>query len=338
MKPKVLSILPRERFEKAEVSLPEELEFIFKHVTEEGDIIEACRGIDFLFLPAAFPRITHTVLPNIPSIRMIQSAGTGYDKVDTESAARCNIPVANSPGANITTVAEFTVAMIITLQRHMLTADREIKTGNYNPIREKLFNGGLKEISDLNLGLVGFGAIGRKVAQVAALLGARISYFDVYRPDPAQEEQLQVTFKDFDDLLRTSDAVSIHTPLTKQTHHLIGRRELGLMAPGAILINTARGEIIAPEALAEALEDGRLMGAAIDTLYPEPPPPGHPLLNLSKAARDRLLITPHIAGTTKSAFQRMLNQAIANIAAVAAGHPPKHVVNGVLKARETNES
>jgi D-3-phosphoglycerate dehydrogenase len=99
MKPKVLSILPRERFEKAEVSLPEELEFIFKHVTEEGDIIEACRGIDFLFLPAAFPRITDAVLSNIPSIRMIQSAGTGYDKVDTESAARCNIPVANSPGA-----------------------------------------------------------------------------------------------------------------------------------------------------------------------------------------------------------------------------------------------
>ena len=88
MKPKVLSILPRERFEKAEVSLPEELEFIFKHVTEEGDIIEACRGIDFLFLPAAFPRITDAVLSNIPSIRMIQSAGTGYDKVDTESAAR----------------------------------------------------------------------------------------------------------------------------------------------------------------------------------------------------------------------------------------------------------
>ena len=338
MKPKVLSILPRERFEKAEVTLPEELDFTFKHVIEEDDIIDACRGINFLFLPAAFPRITAAVLSNIPSVRMIQSAGTGYDKVDTESAARCNLPVANSPGANITTVAEFTVAMIIALQRRMLIADREIKTGNYIPIREELFSGGLKEFSDLHLGLVGFGAIGRKVAQIAALLGARISYFDVFRADSAHEEQLQVTYKDFDDLLRTSEAVSIHTPLTKQTHHLIGRRELGLMAPGAILINTARGEIVAPEALADVLENGQLMGAAIDTLYPEPPPPDHPLLNLSKAAQDRLLITPHIAGTTKSAFRRMLNQAVANIAAVAAGHPPKHVVNGVLKARETNET
>lgn len=336
MKPKVLSILPRERFDNAEVSFPAALEFSFKHVTAENDIIEACRGVDFLFVPAAFPPITSAVLDNIPSVRMIQSAGTGYDKVDTASAAKCNIPVANSPGANITTVAEFTVAMMITLQRRMVIADREIKAGNYILIREKLFSGSLKEISDLHLGLVGFGAIGRKVAQVAGLLGARVSYFDVIRPDRAIEEQLQVIYKDFEDLLRTSDAVSIHTPLTKQTYHLIGRKELRLMAPGSILINTARGEIVASDALADALEDQHLMGAAIDTLYPEPPPPDHPLLNLSKASRDRLLITPHIAGTTKSAFQRMLSQAVANIAAVAAGHPPKHVVNGVVKARESN--
>ena len=334
MKPKVLSILPRERFENAGVSFPAELDFSFKHVTAEDDIIEACRGIDFLCLPAAFPPITAAVLASIPSVRMIQSAGTGYDKVDTASAARFNIPVANSPGANITTVAEFTIAMMITLQRRMVTADREIKAGNYGPIRERLFSAGLKEISDLRLGLVGFGAIGKKVAQIAGLFGARISYFDVLRPDRTVEEQLQVVYKDFDDLLRTSDAVSLHTPLTKQTYHLINRRELRLMAPGSILINTARGEVVAPEALAEVLEDKHLMGAAIDTLYPEPPPPDHPLLNLSKAARDRLLITPHIAGTTKSAFQRMLNQAIANIAAVAAGHPPRHVVNGILKARD----
>jgi len=336
MKPKVLSILPRERFENAEVSFPAALEFSFKHVTAENEIIAACRGINFLFVPAAFPPITAAVLDNIPSVRMIQSAGTGYDKVDTASAARCNIPVANSPGANITTVAEFTIAMMITLQRRMAIADREIKAGNYSPIREKLFTGGLKEISDLHLGIVGFGAIGRKVAQVAGLLGARVSYYDVIRPDRAIEEQLQVIYKGFDDLLRTSDAVSIHTPLTKQTYHLIDRQELRLMAPGSILINTARGEVVAPDALADALEDKHLMGAAIDTLYPEPPTSDHPLLNLSKAARDRLLITPHIAGTTKSAFQRMLSQAIANIAAVAAGHPPKHVVNGVVKARESN--
>ena len=132
------------------------------------------------------------------------------------------------------------------------------------------------------------------------------------------------------------DDTAINFISFQQTHHLIGGRELRLLPAGAILINTARGEIVAPDALADALENGHLAGAAIDTIYPEPPPADHPLLNLSEAAQDRLLITPHIAGTTKSAFQRMLSQAVANIAAVADGHPPKHVVNGVVKARESN--
>jgi phosphoglycerate dehydrogenase-like enzyme len=333
MKLKVLSVVPRRRFKEAEISFPAELEFSFKDVAAADEIIDACRGIDCLFVPPSFPPITARVLENIPSVRMVQSAGAGFNNVDTERAAQLNIPVANSPGVNTTTVAEYTVALIIALQRNMLTADREIKAGNYRLIREELFTGGLKEICDLRLGLLGFGAIGRKVAQVVGLLGARVSYYDVLRPDPAIEEQLNVTYKDFDALLRTSDALSVHAPLTKQTANLIAERELGLMAPGAILINTARGEIVDPVALADALESGHLGAAAIDTIFPEPPPSDHPLLNLSKAAKDRLLVTPHIAGTTKSAFQRMLNQAIANIARVAAGDPPKHVVNGVFEAR-----
>jgi len=333
MKSKVLSILPRIRFENAEISFPDELEFSFKPAMAEDDIIAACRGIDFLFLPATFPPITARVLENISSVRMIQSSGTGYDKVDTESAARLNIPVANSPGVNITTVAEYTIAMIIALQRRMFIADREIKAGNYSVIRERLFTDGLKEICDMRLGLLGFGAIGRKVAQVVGLFGARVSYFDVLRPDPTIEKKIDVTYKEFDELLRTSDVVSVHTPLTPQTFNLIGAGELHLMAPGAILINTARGEIVEPQALASALESGHLGGAGIDTVYPEPPPSDHPLLDLSKAAQERLLITPHTAGTTKSAFQRMLTQAIENIASVANDHPPKHVVNGVLEAR-----
>jgi phosphoglycerate dehydrogenase-like enzyme len=329
----VLSVVPRRRFKEAEISFPVELGFSFKDVVAEDEVIAACRGIDYLFVPPSFPPITAGVLENIPSVRMIQSAGAGYDNVDTEKAAHLNIPVANSPGVNTTTVAEYTVALIIALQRQMLTADREIKAGNYRLIREQLFTGGLKEICDLRLGLLGFGAIGRKVAHVVGLLGARVSYFDVLRPDPTIEKQLNVTYKDFDELLRTSNSVSVHTPLTQQTLNLIGARELRLMAPGTILINTARGEIVDAAALADALESGHLGGAAIDTIYPEPPPSDHPLLNLSKAAKDRLLVTPHIAGTTKSAFQRMLNQAIANITRVAAGDPPKHVVNGVLEAR-----
>jgi phosphoglycerate dehydrogenase-like enzyme len=334
MLPKVLSILPRKRFEDAGVYLPPELEFHFEDAVTEEAIISACRRADFLFLPAAYPHITRHILENIPSIRMIQSAGTGFDKVDVKSAAEFNIPVANSPGQNTTTVAELTIAMLIVLQRRIIPADRQIKEGHYASVREGLFGAGLKELCNTRLGLVGLGAIGKKVAQIAGLLGAHVSYFDIQQPEENIKKKLRVSYKDFDDLLRSSDAISLHIPLSDQTRNIIGKREFKLMPQGALLVNTARGEIVDQQALAEALENNLLGGAAIDTLSPEPPPPEHPLLNLSPAARDLLLITPHIAGTTKGAFNRMLNAALQNIVDVAAGGDPKNVVNGIFKAKE----
>lgn len=333
MIPIVLSFMPLSRFQAAEVTLPPDLKFIFENALAEDEIIEACRGADFLFLPAAYPLITRRVLQNIPSVRMIQSAGVGYDKVDVQSAAQLGIPVANSPGENSVTVAEFTVALLIALQRQIFLADREIKAGNYGVVREQFFRSGLKEVKDTRLGLVGLGAIGREVARLTSLLGARVSYFDVQRADERLEDELQISYMPFDQLIGSSDAVSLHVPLTRETRGLIGRREFDRMRPGTLLINTSRGEVVDQQALAEALDSGRLDGAAIDTVSPEPPPPDHPLLKLSPAGRDRLLITPHIAGITKGAFNRLLRGALANILRVAAGGNPLNVVNGVLQAR-----
>jgi phosphoglycerate dehydrogenase-like enzyme len=333
MTPKLLSIMPKKRFEDAGVDFPPELDVVFDDARQEDEIIAACRGMDYLFVPAPFPPITARVLENIPSVRMIQTSGTGYDKVDVATAARLKIPVANAPGQNITTVAELTVAMLIALLRKVTVADREIKAGNYAPVRERIFQFGLKEVCDIRLGLLGLGAIGCKVAQIVQLLGGRVSYFDVFRPNPQVEDELQVTYLDFDELLRTSDAVSLHLPLNEETRSIINSDALQQMPVGSFLINTARGEVVDQEALAAALESSHLAGAAIDTVYPEPPPDDHPLLNLSAAARDRLLITPHIAGTTKGAFQRMLSTGVDNVAAAAAGKPLKNVVNGIKKLR-----
>jgi phosphoglycerate dehydrogenase-like enzyme len=329
----VLSILPEIRFTKTGVILPAELKLHFEDVRREEDVIGACRGMDFLFLPAAYPPITANVLNHIPSVRMIQSAGAGYDQVDVESAAALGIPVANSPGHNTSTVAELTVAMLIALQRRMLQADREIKAGRYQTMRESLFKIGLPELGETTLGLVGFGAVGRKVAQVTGLLGASIVYYDVNRASAEEEQALKVQYKPLHELLTTCGAVSLHAPLTSTTRGLIGAEELARMPAGAYLVNTARGELIDPRALAEALESGHIAGAALDTLAPEPPPGSHPLLNLSPAASERLLLTPHIAGTTRGAFHRMLTGALGNLQRVAAGGPPQHVVNGIFKAR-----
>jgi phosphoglycerate dehydrogenase-like enzyme len=323
-------------FESSGVSLPPELAFTFQDTREEEGIIAACKGMDFLLITAGFPLITRRILENIPSVQMIQSVGIGYDKVDIACAEEVGIPVANSPGETNTTVAEFTIATIIALQRNILLADREIKAGNFGEIRTRLYQSGQKEICDIRLGLVGLGAIGRKVAQIAGLLGAEVVYYDPYRLDPETEKKLSVVFKPLSELLHNSDVVSLHLPLNEQTRNLIGRKELGHMKAGALLINTARGEIIDQEALAEALESRHLAGAAIDTVHPEPPPQSHPLLNLSDEARDRLLITPHIAGTTRSAFRRMLTSSLSNIALAARGEEPGNVVNNIWNARKPN--
>ena len=161
--------------------MPEALDFRFDEVLTEKEIVSACQGADFLLTPAAYPDITSRIIENIPSVRMIQTAGTGYNRIDIQSAARLGIPVANSPGRNVTTVAEFTIALLIALQRHLVVSDREIKAGQYTRAREHFFKSGSREVSEARIGIIGFGEIGRKVAQLVLSLGASVIYYDVER-------------------------------------------------------------------------------------------------------------------------------------------------------------
>ncbi len=333
MKPMVFSILPLKRFEEAGVVLPETLDFRFDEVLTEKEIISACQGMDFFLVPAAYPDITSRILENIPSVRMIQTTGTGYNRIDIQSAARLGIPVANSAGRNVTTVAEFTLALLIALQRHLVVSDREIKAGQYTWARERFFKSGSREVSETRIGIIGFGEIGRKVAQLALSLGASISYYDVERIPEGLESKLGVAFKPLDELLRSCEVISLHVPLTDRTRGMVGSREFRLMPSGALLINTSRGEVVDQKAMAEALEAGHLGGAALDTVHPEPLPPDAPLLQLSASARDRLLLTPHIAGMTRGAMRRMLTGAIENILRAASGQSPENVVNGIRNLR-----
>ena len=334
LKTKVFSILPLKRFEEAGVVLPEALDFRFDEVLTEKVIVSACQGADVLLTPAAYPEVTSRIIESIPSVRMIQTAGTGYNRIDIQTAARLGIPVANSPGRNVATVAEFTLALLIALQRHLMVSDREIKAGRYTHAREHFFKSGSREVSEARIGIIGFGEIGRKVAQLVLSLGASVTYYDVERAPERLENELKVVFRPFDEVLVTCDVISLHLPLTDRTKGLIGAREFRLMPEGALLINTSRGEIVDQKALAEALEAGHLGGAALDTVFPEPLPPEDPLLRLPPSARDRLLLTPHIAGMTRGAMHRMLSGAIENILRAASGQSPENVVNGVRNLRE----
>ena len=333
MRPKVFCILPQKRFEEAGVVLPEALDVRFDEVFTEKEIVFACQGVDFFLVPAAYPDITSRIIENIPTVRMIQTTGTGYNRVDIRTAARLGIPVANSPGRNVTTVAEFTLALIIALQRHLVVSDRQIKAGQYTQAREQFFKSGSREVAEASVGIIGFGGIGRKVAELTLSLGASVSYYDVERVPEGIEKELGVAFKPLEELLASCDVISLHLPLTDRTRGMIGPREFRLMPRGALLINTSRGEVVDQNALAEAMESGHLGGAALDTVYPEPLLPDDPLLRISPSARDRLLLAPHIAGMTRGAMHRMLSGAIQNILRAASGQSPENVVNGVLKLK-----
>ncbi|MBP2636404.1 MAG: putative 2-hydroxyacid dehydrogenase [Firmicutes bacterium] len=323
----VISAMPKWRFAASQVALPEDWDIRFIQPSTDQELIAACKQAEYLLVPASTPEINAHILKNIRHIKLIQSVGAGFDRIDTQAAAALNIPVANVPGKNARSVAEFTVGLMIALQRQILLADQEIKAGKYQEIRKSMFEQGLGEIAGSKIGLIGFGAIGQQVARILTVLGASVSYYTHRQKSPETEAQLQVTYTPLAVLLAQSDIVSLHVPLDETTRGLIGQQELKRMSPGSFLINTARGEIVDQVALAQMLENGCIGGAALDVFAPEPPEPENPLLKLSPAAKKRLLVTPHIAGVTVRAMHDMLQAGLENIARSICGQQPENIVN-----------
>ncbi|MEN6411555.1 MAG: 2-hydroxyacid dehydrogenase [Veillonellales bacterium] len=325
----IASVMPKWRFEAANVAAPNGWDIRFISPKKDEELIEACKEAECLLVPAGFQNVTANVLQHCQHLKLVQTAGAGFDGVDYKAAKAVGIPVANVPGQNAHSVAEYTVGLMIALQRQLFIADRETKAGRYVKIRQELFQRGLTEIAGSSVGLIGLGAIGQKVAVILSCLGAAVSYYSLPRSSSQVEASLRLAYKPLEQLLAESDIVSLHVPLTDKTRGLIGEKEMLRMKPTGLLVNTARGEIVDQAALAKVLEKGRIAGAAVDVLYPEPPEEDHPLLTLSAAANNRLLVTPHIAGVTVRSFRLMLTKALENIDRVLRGEHPEHVVNGL---------
>ncbi|TWH51792.1 2-hydroxyacid dehydrogenase [Sporomusa sp. KB1] len=336
--PTVVSLLSEDKFNSAKPVIPQELNIFFPNQLSDLDIINACEGADCLFSVGSAAMINSFILERIPDIKIVQCMGVGFDRVDIPASIRAGIPVANVPGSNATSVAEYVIGSLIAIQRRLVEADAEIKAGNYLSFRNNILREGIKEVRGSKIGLVGFGNIGRQVAQIASVLGASVSYCASHRQPPNVELQYSIEYKTLDSLLETSDVISLHIPLNDKTRGLIGARELALMPQGSILINTARGEIVDQKALAEVLEKGHLAGASIDTFTPEPPGDDHPLLTLSSNAKKRLLLNPHTSGITVGAYKRMIENALKNMARVVRGEVPNNIVNGILRRENDLQS
>lgn len=331
--PKILSLMPKIYFKDPGTIATLETfndEIAFSSEYEPEQIIAAAKDVTCLLCPAPYPVISEEVIKALPNLKLIQTAGAGYDKIDIQAAAKAGIPVANTPGLNTEAVAELALAAIINLRRGLIFADREIKRGKYQEGREKLLERGMSEIRGSRWGIIGLGRIGAKLAEAGKVFGAKVSYYSRSRRTADEEKQLGVNFCSFEEILTTSDVVIVCIALTDETRGLIGAGEMKMMKPGAILINAARGGIVDDTALAEALAEGHLGGAGIDTFENEPLPADHPLLNLPEEVQNFTFLTQHLGGVTTQALNRMLDYALANCIRVLGGEKPVAVVNGVL--------
>jgi len=267
--------------------------------------------------------ITAEMCDAMPKMKLIQQPSTGYNHIDIKACAEKGIPVANIGGANAISVAEHTLALALLLLKRITYAHQKMLEGNWT--QQELLNVAA-ELSGKTWGLVGLGRIGREVANRAKPLGAQIVYYDLKRLPEDEETKLGYSFHHLHRLLSESDVVSIHVPLTQETEHMIGEKELRMMRSTSVFINPSRGELTDEAALAKALREGWIGGAGIDVFSKEPPDITHPLILAAKEGLN-IVLTPHIAGATSDARMRIIQVTVENVLRVMLGEKPQNVVN-----------
>ncbi|HSH63650.1 MAG: D-2-hydroxyacid dehydrogenase [Methyloceanibacter sp.] len=250
------------------------------------------------------------VLKALPNLKLIAVAATGTDVVDKAYCKKHGITVSNIRNYAFNTVPEHVIALIFALRRNLFSYVEDTRNGVWNRSSQFCFlTHPIRDIAGSTLGIVGYGAIGKSIAKRAEALGMKVLPFDVV-PQPG--------LVDFDTILRESDIITLHVPLTPETKNMIGAAEFKKMKPTAILINTARGGLVDEAALAQALRDGTIAGAGFDVLTVEPPKGGNVLLD---PTIPNLIVTPHVAWASQEAMQILANQLIDNIEAFVAGRP-----------------
>jgi D-3-phosphoglycerate dehydrogenase len=267
----------------------------------------------------SFAPVTAEDLDRLPALRVVSTPSVGFDHVDVRAATARGIWVCNVPDYCIEEMADHALALLLALVRGVVELDRDVRSGAW----DYEATGPLRRIGDVRLGVVGFGHIGRALAARAQSLG-----MEVWAHDPlVPEEQIAGTGArpaTLDDLLRASDAISVHAPLTEQTRGLIGPKELELLPEGAFVVNVSRGALVDMEAVLAALESGSLGGAAVDVLDVEPPTPDAPA-----PVAPRLIVTPHAGWYSERAEEEVLRRSAEAVRDVLAGGRPANPVNEV---------
>jgi D-3-phosphoglycerate dehydrogenase len=265
-------------------------------------------------------RMSAELIESSKNLAAISRTGAGFDNVDIEAANRKGVIVSSSVGVNTHTVAEHTIALILALFKQLFELDSETRSGNFG-IRYSYLP---RDLRGGTLGVIGFGRIGREVAHICATsFGMRVLAFDKYLADDAKDQDASwVTFCNLSQLLEQSDVVTVHVPMNEETKGLLDAKKIARMKQGAFLVNTSRGGIIDEDALAKALDKGRIRGAGIDVFTQEPPAKTHQFLTTPS-----VILTPHAAALTENCVKQMAIQAVKRILDQFDGYIPDNIAN-----------
>ncbi|CAN5593785.1 D-glycerate dehydrogenase [soil metagenome] len=266
-------------------------------------------------------KIDGEVLDELPDLRVVSNLAVGYDNIDVPAATERGVAVCTTPDVLTETTAEFTIALLFAAARQVIPSFEAARNGEWQTWYPMRFLG--IDLHRSTLGIVGFGRIGQYVAKLAMAMGMEVIISDPQTDSP-EFENLPL-----DQLLARSDVVSLHTPLTDSTHHLINADSLAAMRDDAILINTARGPVVDTDALVQSLKSGKLRAAALDVTDPEPLPSDHELYSF-----DNVIVTPHIASATVATRNEMARLAVHNLIAVLEGTEPPHCLNPEVLQRD----
>ena len=313
----------RRLFDEA-ISLIEEYADVEAYDSEEEPapydlILEKVRDIDGL-LCLLTDKIDARVIEAGERLKVISNYAVGYDNIDVEAATKRGIYVTNTPGVLTETTADLAWAILMAIARRVVEADKYVRAGRWiHAWGPKMMLG--SDVHGKTLGIVGLGRIGSAVARRAKGFNMRVIYYDVVRREDLEGE-LDLEYKPLEELLKEADYITLHVPLTKDTYHLIGERELNMMKPTAYLINTSRGAVIDQRALYRALKERRIAGAALDVFEKEPIDQDDPLLEL-----DNVVLTPHIGSASVETRKKMAMMAAENLVSVLRGVEPPNLVN-----------
>jgi phosphoglycerate dehydrogenase-like enzyme len=314
-----------ERFSEKEHQLPEfELVDLPVGLPEEEYLMAA--GDADIIIADAMAKVSGELLCRMPKLKMLHSEGVGFQYFDLEATRKLQIYVCNCKGMNALAVAEQTLLLMLGMLRDVKNSDEAVRKGKQLEKKEGYMKAGnLLELSDCKVGLIGFGDIGKAVAEILKAFHAEVFYTSRSGRDLNAEKRYQVKYLELSDLLDTCNMVSIHLPLNEDTFELVNGKFIDSMREGSFLVNTSRGELIKGEALIAGLKSGKLAMAALDTIAGEPVQVDNELL-CQEEIQEKLLFSPHIGGITASSFRRGYEMIWENIRRIAAGEMPERIV------------